>query len=88
MNVLDFTVKAQDGTDVALADVEAKLSGITCGNRSTSCGDQLSKAVREAYEAELRGDVQTIDEQNRLNRTDDQNLDSYYNALIGFCYGR
>lgn len=32
-------------------DIESKLSGITCGRRPTSCGDQLAKAVREAYEA-------------------------------------
>ena len=33
-------------------EIERKLSGVTCGRRSTSCGDQLAKAVREAYEAE------------------------------------
>lgn len=26
----------------------AKLSGITCGHRPTSCADQLSKALQEA----------------------------------------
>ena len=26
-----------------------KLSGISCGGRPTSCGDQLSRAVQEAY---------------------------------------
>ncbi len=26
--------------------IEAKLSGIICGRRSTSCSDQLAKAVR------------------------------------------
>ena len=31
--------------------IEAKLKGITCGSRPTSCGDQLAHAVREAYEA-------------------------------------
>lgn len=33
-------------------EIEKKLSGVTCGRRPTSCGDQLAKAVREAYEAE------------------------------------
>ena len=33
-------------------EIEKKLSGITCGRRPTSCGDQLAKAVREAYEAQ------------------------------------
>ena len=36
-------------------EVERKLSGVTCGNRPTSCPDQLAKAVREAYEASLNG---------------------------------
>ncbi|MGB4658576.1 MAG: TIGR03905 family TSCPD domain-containing protein [Mobilitalea sp.] len=30
--------------------IEEKLAGITCGRRPTSCTDQLSKAVREAYQ--------------------------------------
>ena len=42
--------------------IEAKLSGVECGRRGTSCGDQLAKAVRTAYEAMLRGEVQDIDE--------------------------
>ncbi len=33
-------------------EVEQKLSGIRCGFKQTSCPDQLSKAVRAAYEAE------------------------------------
>lgn len=32
-------------------EVQKKLSGITCGFRSTSCPDQLAKAVTEAYKA-------------------------------------
>lgn len=32
--------------------VEEKLTGISCGGRPTSCGDQLAKAVRAAYDAE------------------------------------
>ncbi len=33
--------------------VEEKLSGISCAGRPTSCGDQLAKACRAAYEASL-----------------------------------
>ncbi len=33
--------------------VEEKLAGILCGRKPTSCGDQLAKAVRAAYEAEV-----------------------------------
>ena len=32
--------------------IEGKLLGNTCGRRPTSCGDQLAKAVRAAYEAQ------------------------------------
>lgn len=32
-------------------EIESKLTGITCGRRPTSCGDQLAKAVRAAKEA-------------------------------------
>ena len=35
--------------------IESKLKGITCGRRTTSCGDQLAKAVRAAYEAQRAG---------------------------------
>ncbi|MBR6431082.1 MAG: TIGR03905 family TSCPD domain-containing protein [Oscillospiraceae bacterium] len=35
--------------------IESKLKGITCGRRTTSCGDQLAKAVRAAYEAQRTG---------------------------------
>ena len=31
--------------------IESKVKGIKCGFKPTSCGDQLAKAVREAYEA-------------------------------------
>lgn len=37
---------------MTVEEIEKKLSGVTCGRRPTSCGDQLAKAVREAYEAE------------------------------------
>ena len=32
-------------------EVIAKLEGNTCGRRSTSCADQLTKGLREAMEA-------------------------------------
>ena len=31
-------------------EIESKLKGITCGWKNTSCSDQLTKAVRKAYE--------------------------------------
>lgn len=31
-------------------EIEEKCSGISCGRKSTSCSDQLAKAVRKAYE--------------------------------------
>lgn len=37
-------------------DVVAKLKGIDCDERGTSCSDQLSKALEEA----LRGDAETV----------------------------
>lgn len=37
---------------LTVGQIEAKMSGILCGRRPTSCADQLAKAVREAYEAE------------------------------------
>ena len=37
---------------MTVEEIESKLSGITCGLRPTSCGDQLARAVRAAYEAE------------------------------------
>lgn len=43
-------------------DIEKKLTGIQCGRRGTSCADQLAKAVRRAYEAELNGEVQELDD--------------------------
>lgn len=30
--------------------IESKVKGIKCGFKPTSCGDQLARAVREAYE--------------------------------------
>jgi uncharacterized protein TIGR03905 len=36
-------------------EIESKLLGNTCGYNSTSCADQLAKAVRAAAEAEQKG---------------------------------
>lgn len=33
-------------------EVERRISGIQCGSKGTSCGDQLTKALREAYNAQ------------------------------------
>ena len=35
---------------MTVGEIEAKLKGINCGTKGTSCADQLAKAVREAYE--------------------------------------
>lgn len=32
-------------------EVVNRISGISCNGRGTSCGDQLAKALTEAYEA-------------------------------------
>ena len=34
---------------LTVAQVEEKIGGIKCGFKNTSCGDQLAKACREAY---------------------------------------
>ena len=36
---------------MTIEEVEQNIGGISCGGRPTSCGDQLAKACREAYEA-------------------------------------
>ena len=36
---------------LTVEEVEARIGGIKCGFKNTSCGDQLAKAVREAYNA-------------------------------------
>lgn len=38
---------------LTVEQIEEKLSGISCGGRPTSCGDQLARACREAYNASL-----------------------------------
>jgi len=35
---------------MTVKEIEETLGGITCGRRQTSCADQLTKAVRAAYE--------------------------------------
>ena len=35
---------------MTVEEIEEKIGGIICGFKGTSCADQLSKAVREAYE--------------------------------------
>ena len=37
---------------LTVEQVEEKLTGISFAGRPTSCGDQLARAVRAAYEAE------------------------------------
>lgn len=44
--------KVLDGWTVD--QIEEKLSGNTCGRRDTSCADQLTKAVRAAYEEQSK----------------------------------
>ena len=45
---LKAIAKLVDGWTVE--EIESKLKGNTCGNRPTSCADQLAIAVRTAYE--------------------------------------
>ena len=56
MNVYDFTVKAQDGTDVALADFKGKVLLVV--NTATGCGftpqyEDLQKIYDELHEQGL-----------------------------------
>ncbi|MBR1693367.1 MAG: TIGR03905 family TSCPD domain-containing protein [Lachnospiraceae bacterium] len=39
---------------MTVTQIENILGGITCGRRPTSCADQLTKAVRAAYEEEQK----------------------------------
>ncbi len=45
---LKAIAKLLDGSTIE--NIEEKLLGNTCGNRPTSCADQLAIAVRKAYE--------------------------------------
>ena len=40
---------------MTVEEVEQRIKGIQCGFTSTSCGDQLAKACREAYECQING---------------------------------
>ena len=35
---------------MTIDEIEQRIGGIRCGFKPTSCGDQLAKACREAYE--------------------------------------
>ena len=35
-------------------EIEKKLKGVECGQKGTSCGDQLARAVREAFESQKK----------------------------------
>ena len=37
---------------LTVEEVEARIKGIKCGFKNTSCGDQLAIACRKAYEAQ------------------------------------
>lgn len=37
---------------MTVEEVERRIAGVTCGFKGTSCGDQLAKACRAAYEAQ------------------------------------
>ena len=37
---------------MTVGEIEKKLSGIRCGRKNTSCGDQLARAVRAAFNAQ------------------------------------
>ena len=37
---------------MTVEEVERRISGIHCGMKNTYCGDQLAKALREAYDAQ------------------------------------
>ena len=51
---LKAIAKLLEGATVG--EIEEKLLGNTCGRRSTSCTDQLARAVRKAYD-EMRVDT-------------------------------
>lgn len=39
---------------MTVSQIEERVKGITCGWKSTSCSDQLSKAVRKAYDENFK----------------------------------
>ena len=50
MNNLVKRLNISEGMTVE--EVERRISGIHCGMKNTSCGDQLARALREAYDAQ------------------------------------
>lgn len=44
--------EAMDHVKAKVEESEEKLTGVLCGRRTTSCADQLAKAVRAAYGVE------------------------------------
>ena len=51
---LKAIAKLVDGWTIE--EIESKLRGNLCGNKGTSCADQLAIAVRKAYEEINSGD--------------------------------
>lgn len=45
---------------MSVRELELKLSGINCGRKETSCPDQLSIAVRQAFQAEQKRTAETV----------------------------
>ncbi len=39
---------------LTVSQIEERVKGITCGWKNTSCSDQLSKAVRKAYDENFK----------------------------------
>ncbi len=39
---------------MTVEEIQKKISGIICGEKGTSCADQLAKAVKQAYEESKR----------------------------------
>ena len=40
---------------MSVDEIHDKLTGVRCGDKGTSCPDQLSRAVKKAYEASKKG---------------------------------
>ena len=49
-----FSFMTHTLADCMVEEVEEKLKGITCGFKSTSCGDQLAQACLAALEAQKK----------------------------------
>ncbi len=84
MSIYDFTVKAQDGTDVSLADYKGKVLLIV--NTATGCGftPQYSE-LQDLYEAHQKDGLEILDFPcnqfaNQAPGTDDE--------IHTFCTGR